>query len=82
MLTSAKLSRWSISYYNDTALAAGAAAADAQRAGGGLGECYGEHDTRTSWADSAGPAAGAGYEIRRWLGHCRIAGGGNFTESS
>ena len=47
MLTIAKLSRWSINYYNDTARAAGAAATDAQRAGGGLGEYYSEHDTRT-----------------------------------
>lgn len=46
MLTIANLSRWSINYYNDTARAAGAAAVDAQRAGGGLGEYYAEHDTR------------------------------------
>src|SRR5262249_22719843 len=46
MLTIAKLSRWSINYYNDTARAAGAATV-AQRAGGGLGEYYAEHDTRT-----------------------------------
>jgi len=36
-----------VNYYNDTARAAGQAAADLQRAGGGLGEYYGEHDTRT-----------------------------------
>lgn len=47
MLTIAKLSRWSITYCNDTALAAVAAALDARRAGGGLGEYYAEHDTRT-----------------------------------
>lgn len=47
VLTIAKLSRWSINYYNDAARAAGAAALDAQRAGGGLGEYYAEHDTRT-----------------------------------
>ncbi|WP_373234687.1 MobF family relaxase [Mycobacterium marinum] len=47
MLTIAKLSRWSINYYNDTARAAGAATFDAKRAGGGLGEYYAEHDTRT-----------------------------------
>jgi len=47
MLTIAKLSRWSINYYNETARAAGAAAADTQRAAGGLGEYYAEHDTRT-----------------------------------
>ncbi|MEZ0357990.1 MobF family relaxase [Mycobacterium sp. SA01] len=43
MLTVAKLSAWSINYYNITARAA----ADAQIAGGGLGEYYSEHDTRT-----------------------------------
>lgn len=43
MLTIAKLSAWSINYYNDTARAA----LDAQKAGGGLGEYYSEHDTRT-----------------------------------
>lgn len=47
MLTIAKLSRWSINYYNDTANAVGQAAKDAQKAGGGLGEYYTEHDTRT-----------------------------------
>jgi hypothetical protein len=47
MLTVAKLSRWSINYYNDTARAAGAAAGDARRAGGGLGDYYAEHDTRS-----------------------------------
>ena len=47
MLTIAKLSRWSINYYNDTARAAGAGAGDARRAGGGLGDYYAEHDTRT-----------------------------------
>lgn len=43
MLTIAKLSAWSIDYYNATARAA----VDAQKAGGGLGEYYAEHDTRT-----------------------------------
>ncbi|BBY65488.1 MobF family relaxase [Mycolicibacterium helvum] len=43
MLTIAKLSAWSINYYNETARAA----IDAQKAGGGLGEYYSEHDTRT-----------------------------------
>lgn len=47
VLTIAKLSRWSINYYNDTANAVGRAAADAQKAGGGLGEYYTEHNTRT-----------------------------------
>ncbi|NTY60122.1 MobF family relaxase [Mycolicibacterium sphagni] len=43
MLTIAKLSAWSINYYNDTARAA----IDAQKSCGGLGEYYSEHDTRT-----------------------------------
>ncbi|MCV7017787.1 MobF family relaxase [Mycolicibacterium aichiense] len=43
MLAIAKLSAWSINYYNDTARAA----VDAQKASGGLGEYYTEHDTRT-----------------------------------
>lgn len=43
----AKLSRWSINYYNDTARAVGEAAKDAARANGGLGEYYSEKDTRT-----------------------------------
>ena len=47
MLTIAKLSRWSINYYNDTDRAAGQAAKDLQRANGGWGEYYCEHDTRT-----------------------------------
>ena len=47
MLTIAKLSRWSINYYNDTANAVGKAAKDAQKASGGLGEYYTEHYTRT-----------------------------------
>ncbi len=47
MLTISKLKRWSINYYNDTAMAAGHAAKDVQRANGGLGEYYSEHETRT-----------------------------------
>jgi hypothetical protein len=40
-------SRWSINYYNDTANAVGRAPIDAQKAGGGLGDYYTEHDTCT-----------------------------------
>jgi conjugative relaxase-like TrwC/TraI family protein len=47
VLTVAKLSLWSVNYYNDTARAVGQAAKDAQSAGGGLGEYYAERDTRT-----------------------------------
>ncbi|MDW5615128.1 MULTISPECIES: MobF family relaxase [Mycolicibacterium] len=47
MLTIAKLKRWSINYYIDTAHAAERATKDRARAGGGLGEYYSEHETRT-----------------------------------
>ena len=47
MLTIAKLKRWSINYYIDTAQTAERAAKDLARAGGGLGEYYSERETRT-----------------------------------
>jgi conjugative relaxase-like TrwC/TraI family protein len=47
MLTISKLKRWSINYYNETAQSAAQAANDLQRANGGLGEYYSEHETRT-----------------------------------
>jgi conjugative relaxase-like TrwC/TraI family protein len=47
VLTISKLTQWSINYYNETAQAAGQAAQDLQRANGGLGEYYSEHETRT-----------------------------------
>jgi hypothetical protein len=47
VLTISKLKRWSINYYIDTAEAAGRAAKDRARAGGGLGEYYSERETRT-----------------------------------
>lgn len=51
MLTVAKLSLWSVKYYNDTARAVGDAVADRQKANGGLAEYYAERDTRTPvWA--------------------------------
>ena len=59
MLTVAKLSRWSVNYYNDTARAAGQATKDAQAAGGGLGEYYSEKDSRTPVWVCAGDAAAA-----------------------
>jgi hypothetical protein len=40
VLTIAKLKRWSINYYIDTAAAAEHAAGDLARAGGGLGEYW------------------------------------------
>lgn len=47
MLTISKLKRSSVSYYIDTAKAAGRASSDLQKANGGLGEYYSEHETRT-----------------------------------
>lgn len=47
MLTISKLRRSSVSYYIDTAKAAGRASSDLQKANGGLGEYYSEHETRT-----------------------------------
>jgi conjugative relaxase-like TrwC/TraI family protein len=47
VLTIAKLKRWSINYYIDTAQTAERAAKDLARAGGGLGEYYSERETRT-----------------------------------
>lgn len=47
MLTIAKLKRWSINYYIDTAQAAERASKNRSRPGGGLGEYYSEHETRT-----------------------------------
>jgi hypothetical protein len=47
VLTISKLKRWSINYYIDTAHTAERASRDMARAGGGLGEYYSEHETRT-----------------------------------
>lgn len=47
MLTISKLKRSSVSYYIDTAKAAGRASFDLQRANGGLAEYYSENETRT-----------------------------------
>jgi len=47
VLTISKLKRWSINYYIDTARGAETASRDLARAGGGLGEYYSEHETRT-----------------------------------
>ncbi|MCW2649854.1 MAG: ATP-dependent exodnase [Mycobacterium sp.] len=73
MLTIAKLSRWSIDYYNRTARAAGDAALDAQRANGGLGEYYSEHDTRAPVWLCAGDANTAARLVG--LGGTQRAGG-------
>ena len=47
VLTISKLKRSSVSYYIDTAATASRADSDLQRANGGLGEYYSEHETRT-----------------------------------
>jgi hypothetical protein len=55
VLTISKLKRWSINYYIDTARTAATASHDASRAGGGLGEYYSEHETRTpTWLLAGG----------------------------
>lgn len=59
LLTIAKLSRWSVNYYNDTARAVGQAARDPRSAGGGLAEYYAERDTRTPVWTCAGDARAA-----------------------
>ena len=46
MLTIARLTRYSIKYYNDTANEAKQAAMDRQKANGGLAEYYSEGETR------------------------------------
>ena len=56
MLTVAKLSLWSVNYYNDTARAVENAIGDRQRANGGLAEYYAERDTRTPVWTCAGDA--------------------------
>ena len=61
VLTISKLKRWSITYYLDTAQSAQRATADFQRAGGGLGEYYSEHDTRTpTWLCAGDTRTSAG----------------------
>ncbi len=59
VLTIAKLSRWSVNYYNDTARAVGQAARDARSAGSGLAEYYAERDTRTPVWTCVGDARAA-----------------------
>ena len=59
MLTISKLKRWSINYYIDTAETAARAGRDVRTAGGGLGEYYSEHETRTPVWTCAGDARAA-----------------------
>jgi hypothetical protein len=61
LLTISKLKRWSINYYVDTAQSAERATTVFQRAGGGLGEYYSEHETRTPvWLCAGDTHAAAG----------------------
>jgi conjugative relaxase-like TrwC/TraI family protein len=78
MLTISKLKRWSINYYNETAKAAGRAAKDLQRANGGLGEYYSEHETRTPVWLLAGDKVGAARLVG--LSDVQRAGGEADTE--
>jgi conjugative relaxase-like TrwC/TraI family protein len=57
VLTIARLSKWSIGYYNDTATVAEQATRDRRRANGGLGEYYTGGDTRVPTWLIAGDAA-------------------------
>ena len=55
VLTIAKLGRWSVSYYVDTARAVTAAARDDRARNGGLGEYYSESETRLpTWLVAGG----------------------------
>ena len=81
MLTISKLKRWSINYYIDTANTAQRATADLQRAGGGLGEYYSEHDTRTPvWLCAGDTRTAAGLvglsDTQRAGGEADAGGGG------
>jgi len=73
LLTISKLKRWSINYYIDTANTAERASADRQRANGGLGEYYSEHETRTPVWLCAGDARAAAALVG--LSDVRRAGG-------
>jgi conjugative relaxase-like TrwC/TraI family protein len=80
VLTISRLSRWSISYYNDTATHAKQAAMDRARANGGLGEYYTEGDTRVpTWlVVGDGPAVAE----RTGLDGAALAGGFADTETA
>ena len=78
MLTISRLSRWSIAYYEKTADEAKQAAMDRQAAGGGLGEYYGEGDTRApTWNRGRGRRPGGRVDrTQRCRGRQRICPGG------
>jgi conjugative relaxase-like TrwC/TraI family protein len=73
LLTISKLKRWSINYYIDTAKTAQRASSDLQRANGGLGEYYSEHETRTPVWLCAGDTRTAARLVG--LTHAQRAGG-------
>ncbi|WP_157894059.1 MobF family relaxase, partial [Mycobacteroides abscessus] len=64
MLTIAKLGRWSVSYYVDTAREATAAARDDRARNGGLGEYYSESETRLpTWLVAGEDAQSAAEQV-------------------
>jgi hypothetical protein len=74
VLTISRLTRWSVRYYNDTAITAKQAGPDRQATNGGLGEYYSEADTRIpTWiiAGEKGVLAGL-----CGLDEAALAGGG------
>ncbi|MGJ6123546.1 MobF family relaxase [Mycolicibacterium sp. Y3] len=78
MLTISKLKAWSISYYIDTADSAVRAGRDARSAGGGLGEYYSGHDTRTPvWI-----CAGDTHTAAQLIGLSDIQRGGGQADSA
>jgi conjugative relaxase-like TrwC/TraI family protein len=77
VLTISKLKRWSINYYIDTARTAEHASRDAARAGGGLGEYYTEHETRTpTWLLS-----GDTQSVARLVGFTDVQRGGGEADA-
>lgn len=78
MLTISKLKQWSINYYIDTADTAARASRDSRAAGGGLGEYYSEHDTRTPvWI-----CAGDSHTAAKVLGLSEVQRAGGEADSA
>lgn len=78
MLTISKLKRSSVSYYIDTAKAAGRASSDLQKANGGLWEYYSEHETRTpAWL-----CAGDSHTAARLVGLTDVQRAGGEADSA
>ena len=73
MLTIAKLGRWSVSYYVDTAREATAAARDDRARNGGLGEYYSESETRLPTWLVVGEDAQRAAEQQQLLGQRGLA---------